>query len=263
VDESNDPDTTNGRVLGLVGAVLENTALEDMLQRVVLLACHTVTHADAVSITVPDGDGFRTTNAVGEEAEAIDQAQYDGNGGPCLEAFRSARQVQALVNGHDGRDGRGSDGNGGSGGSGGNGRDWSRFEERARDFGVAAVLSTPLVQSSGEALGALNMYSRDGGFSEDDTHTAEIIANHATLLLASVVALVGANHLNEQLRQALASREVIGEAKGIIMERQNCTRDEAFDILRRASQRENRKLRDLAEELVARVEARKGPKHTP
>ena len=48
----------------------------------------------------------------------------------------------------------------------------------------------------------------------------------------------------------MASREIIGEAKGIIMERQGCTRDEAFDILRRASQRENRKLRDLAEELV-------------
>jgi AmiR/NasT family two-component response regulator len=55
----------------------------------------------------------------------------------------------------------------------------------------------------------------------------------------------------------VASREIIGEAKGIIMERQSCTRDEAFDILRRASQRENRKLRDLAEELVVRVETRK------
>jgi AmiR/NasT family two-component response regulator len=43
----------------------------------------------------------------------------------------------------------------------------------------------------------------------------------------------------------------------VLMERQNCTRDEAFDILRRASQRENRTLRDLAEELVVRVEARK------
>ena len=47
------------------------------------------------------------------------------------------------------------------------------------------------------------------------------------------------------------------------MERQSCTRDEAFDILRRASQRENRKLRDLAEELVLRVEARRGGQPGP
>lgn len=67
---------------------------------------------------------------------------------------------------------------------------------------------------------------------------------------------MGASYLNEQLRQAVASREIMGEAKGVLMARENCTRDEAFDILRRASQRENRKLRDLAEELVLRVEDR-------
>jgi len=56
--------------------------------------------------------------------------------------------------------------------------------------------------------------------------------------------------LNDQLREALASRDVIGQAKGILMAREVCTPDEAFDILRRGSQRTNRKLRDVAQDLV-------------
>lgn len=87
--------------------------------------------------------------------------------------------------------------------------------------------------------------------------TAEIIGEHAAILVENGLALESATRLNDQLHHAVASREIIGEAKGIIMERESCTRDEAFDVLRRASQRENRKLRDVAEELVLRVEARR------
>ena len=123
---------------------------------------------------------------------------------------------------------------------------------------MVAVLSTPLATSTGEALGALNVYTRQaGGFAEAEPRTAEVVGEHAAILLGSTRALIGATQLNEQLRQAFTSREIIGEAKGIIMERQKCSPDEAFDILRRASQRENRKLRDLAEEIVARIEDRR------
>lgn len=82
------------------------------------------------------------------------------------------------------------------------------------------------------------------------------MGEHAAILVSNALALVDAAQLNDQLRQAVDSRELIGVAKGIFMERQSCTRDEAFDLLRRASQRENRKLRELAEELVERVETR-------
>ena len=58
-------------------------------------------------------------------------------------------------------------------------------------------------------------------------------------------------HEVEGLRQALESRDAIGQAKGILMERQGCTADEAFDILRRGSQRENRKLREIAIDIIA------------
>ncbi len=214
---------------------LAEVALDELLQKTVLLARHTVEGAHAVSITVADTGGFRTTNFSSDDALAIDEAQYQSDDGPCLRALRSARQVQLTVGG-DHR---------------------SVFDEVATEAGVTAVLSTPLIQGPGEAFGALNIYSRrDGAFVESDLRVATILGEHAAILVRTALALAAANQLNEQLRLAVASREIIGEAKGIIMERQACTRDEAFDVLRRASQRENRKLREVAEDLVVRVETR-------
>ncbi|HVF15066.1 MAG TPA: ANTAR domain-containing protein [Acidimicrobiales bacterium] len=238
MDEVNSPDTSTERARGLGGALLDDAALDDLLQKVVLLACRTVPPADSVSITVADGAGYRTSNSTDNEALAIDRAQYAGGDGPCLQALRTGRQVQVAVGNLGGR--------------------WPAFEEKASAEGVGAVLSTPLMRTPSSAIGALNIYSHDAaGFDESSRLTAEVIAEHAAILAGNTLDLLTAAQLNEQLRQALASREIIGEAKGIIMERQSCTRDEAFDVLRRASQRENRKLRDLAEELVLRVEARK------
>jgi len=236
--EATQHDPTTERAVGLAGAVLDDDALDGLLQRVVVLALHTVATAHSVSITVVDNGRYRTCNATADEAVAIDDAQYERDEGPCLHALRTAVQVQITVEAEMAR--------------------WPVFAEKAREMGIASVLSTPLVMNPGEAIGALNIYARDdGGFPEHDIRTATVLGEHAAILVGNALALIGATHLNEQLRVALASREIIGEAKGIIMERQSCTRDEAFDILRRASQRENRKLRDLAEELVTRVEARR------
>jgi transcriptional regulator with GAF, ATPase, and Fis domain len=237
VGEANDHDGATERVLGLGGGVIDEHSLDRLLTQVVLLARHTVGRADAVSITMAENGGFRTTAGSDPEARAVDEAQYEENGGPCLDAVRSARQVEVAVE---------TDGD-----------QWPGVKARAREFGITSVLSTPLLRGD-DAIGALNIYSRAGaGFGDDEHRTAGIIGNHGATLVATTQALIGVTNLNEQLRAALVSREIIGEAKGIIMERQTCTRDEAFDILRRASQRENRKLRDLAEELVLRVEARR------
>lgn len=238
MEDANPSDPSSARAMGLGGAVLDESLLDELLQKVVVLALHVLGSADSVSITLPVPNGFRTSNTSGEVALRLDEAQYAGDDGPCLRAVRTARQVQVDI--------------------GVDGERWPQFDEKAREFGVVAVLSTPLATSTGNALGALNVYTRRAdGFAEAEQRTAEVVGEHAAILLGSTRALIGATQLNEQLRQALTSREIIGEAKGIIMERQKCSRDEAFDILRRASQRENRKLRDLAEELVARIEDRR------
>ncbi len=240
-DDETTSSPTSDRVVGLAGALLDDDVLHDLLQRLTVLANHTVSGAHSVSITVSENGRYRTSNSTGPVALAIDEAQYRGDDGPCLEAMRSTRQLRIEVGETHDR--------------------WPRFDEEATKAGVTGVLSTPLIRTGEEAVGALNIYVRDGAsFRPGDERTAQLIGEHAAILVERALALLSSTRLNDQLRQAVATREIIGEAKGILMESQHCTRDQAFDILRRASQRENRKLRDLAEELVLRVEARAAKK---
>lgn len=243
MDVESTSDANSDRVVGLAGTLLDDDVLHDLLQRLTVLANHTVTGSHSVSITVAEDGRYRTSNSTGPEALAIDEAQYRDDDGPCLEALRSTRQLQVAVGTRQDR--------------------WPRFEGEATKLGVTTVLSTPLMRSDHEAVGALNIYAREAStFGPGAERTAQLIGEHAAILVERALALLSSTRLNDQLRQAVATREIIGEAKGILMESQHCTRDQAFDILRRASQRENRKLRELAEELVLRVEAR-GRKPAP
>jgi GAF domain-containing protein len=239
VDDVSTSSATSDPVVGLAGELLDDDVLHELLQRLTVLANHTVAGAHSVSITVAEDGRYRTSNSSGSVALAIDEAQYRGDDGPCLEALRSTRQLRTGVGERHDR--------------------WPRFDEEAAKLGVTDVLSTPLIRSGGGAVGALNIYAREGaGFGPHDERTAQLIGEHAEILVERALALLSSTRLNDQLRQAVATREIIGEAKGILMESQHCTRDQAFDILRRASQRENRKLRELAEELVLRVESHAG-----
>lgn len=229
---------------GMEAGRSDDDGLEQLLQRLVELARHVVPAADSVSITVAQGAEFRTSNSTGTTALAADQIQYDEGDGPCLHAMRTAEQVRADIDGAR--------------------RRWPTFASRAGELGVAGVMSTPVPSpTGGPPVGALNIYAAERGvFAEPEQVTATLLGDHASILLGGLLALASATQTNEQLEQAVASREVIGMAKGILMEQQGCDRDEAFDVLRRASQRENRKLRDLAEEVVGRVEER-SRRHDP
>ena len=99
-------------------------------------------------------------------------------------------------------------------------------------------------------LGALNLYARlPRAYGATDRATGVIFATHAGIALAAVEARTEA-HRVEHLEQALSSRELIGQAQGILMERERITPDQAFDVLRRASQHLNVKLREVAQHLV-------------
>ncbi len=79
---------------------------------------------------------------------------------------------------------------------------------------------------------------------------------HASVVLANAQAYWSAYELSRQLQQAMESRASIEQAKGILIEQSGVNEDEAFQLLRRASQRENRKLRDIATEVVRRAQER-------
>ena len=114
------------------------------------------------------------------------------------------------------------------------------------------ALSIPL-RSREKTYGALNVYTtRPDGISDSETECARTLAHH----IANALALVDASALNLQLQEAVGTRQLIGEAKGILMESERCSREDAFDILRRASQRTNRKLRDIAYDIVDAAERR-------
>jgi AmiR/NasT family two-component response regulator len=107
-------------------------------------------------------------------------------------------------------------------------------------------LALPLNES-----GALNLYARlPGAFGVVDRAKAVILASLADLALSVAHSHEDETRRSDNLNLALATREVIGQAQGILMERERITPDQAFDILRRASQHLNRKLRDVAQDLV-------------
>lgn len=220
----------------LSGFFVDEGTLGDTLLRVAGLACE-VTAADMAGITlVVDG---RPATGVFTDAEApqID-AQYEMDDGPCLAAFRDQRVYRIESTAADDR--------------------WPAFARDAAAHGITATLSVPLA-ARGEGLGALNLYSRTAAFSDRHVRQAEVFAAQAAIVLANAQVYWDARQLGENLRQAMRSRAAIDQAIGVLMAAGGQRPDEAFQLLVRASQRENRKLRDIAAEIVARTAERRGP----
>ena len=122
-------------------------------------------------------------------------------------------------------------------------RRWPEFARRASERGVGSMLCFRLFVE-GDRLGGLNMYAgTPGAFDDESQDVGLMFACHAA------VALAGAGH-EEKLRAAMTNRDLIGQAKGILMERHKLTADQAFGVLARVSQELNRKLVDIAREFT-------------
>jgi GAF domain-containing protein len=135
---------------------------------------------------------------------------------------------------------------------------WPTFAPLASEAGILSVLSVcmHLDGDTTRHFGSLNHYaSTPNAFDATATDLAVILAAHAAVAIAS--AELRQDH--EGLQTALATRDIIGQAKGILMERGKITGDQAFDILRRGSQLLNRRLRDIAEQIAATGEIPKPP----
>jgi GAF domain-containing protein len=216
---------------------VDDGTLGDTLVRVAELACE-VTSADMAGITLLV-DGEPATGVFTDaEAPQIDAAQYEMDDGPCLAAFRDQRIYRIDSTAAEDR--------------------WPAFARDAASHGVTATLSVPLAARR-EGVGALNLYSRTAAFSDQHVRQAEVFAAQAAIVLANAQVYWDARQLGENLRQAMRSRAAIDQATGILMADGGRRPDEAFQLLVRASQRENRKLRDIAAEIVAHASERRGP----
>jgi anti-anti-sigma factor len=231
-----EPEAVLGHIEALTRELLGATTVGAALHRIVEAARVVVSGADLVSVTLRAPDGtLHTPTHTHELGAELDQVQYAARQGPCYDA--AVPDGPAYAASHDlAAETR-----------------WPEFSAAATRGGYRAVLSTELIPAAGpdQPSGALNIYSaRPHGITEADRHTALLLATHASLALAAARASEVADLHQRQLRRAVDSRDIIGQAKGILMNRQGITADEAFDLLRRTSQQLNIKVVDLARTLA-------------
>lgn len=210
--------------------VLSEQSLQESLQRVAELCVRAVYGADGAGVTWVVARKPTTVTAAGDFVRRIDEIQYALDEGPCLEAYSTQQMV--LVEDLE-RDER-----------------WPRFTPAALDNGLRGVIAAPLTVHVAQ-LGALNIYAlQPGAFDDAAVRTAGLFAEQAAIVLANAEAFTRAQTTATNLGEALTSRAVIDMAKGIIMSREKCSPEEAFDHLRRLSQTRHRKVREIAQGLV-------------
>ncbi len=221
---------------GIARTLFSDLSMGATLQQIVDFAVATVEGCDAAGISLLTGTGVTTPVYSAPIALEIDTLQYEAGQGPCLDAIASEAAVYADDLADDAR--------------------WPIFGPRAAAYGMRSLLSFRL--AGARTFGALNLYAHlPRAYGVIDRAKALIFATHAGVALGAAEALDDANaalaaqvSMVENLRGALASREVIGQAEGILIERERITPDQAFNVLRRASQHLNIKLREVATYVV-------------
>lgn len=131
---------------------------------------------------------------------------------------------------------------------------WPEFANRALYSGIASVMSQPL-PANGSTFGALTVFStRESAFNESGFERAANLATHGGVVIANSNLYWQATELTDQLKEALESRAVIDQAKGVLMAKEHISPDEAFSLLLKASQTGNVKVRDIALQIVAEAQ---------
>ena len=216
--------------------------LRETLERIAELAVAAVPGADMAGMTMLVEGRAKTAVFTDDSCLEIDSAQYETGIGPCLDSFRHQQVYRIDFMEKD--------------------RQWPPFSEAAGSHGIQSSMSVPLVARH-EGVGALNFYSRSTeAFSDDDVEMGLQFATQAASVLANSQAYWDAHHLSQNLATAMTSRTTVEQAKGILMGSRGCNAEEALQLLVRASQRENRKLREIAQEMVADA-GREVALHTP
>lgn len=228
-------DARAAALAALVQFQVTETTVGEALQRVADITREAVPAADVVGMSLLGGDGRPTTAVYTDpDSPGIDEAQYQEDRGPCLEAWRN-NVVFRVPRVQDCAD------------------IYPAFAAACLQHGVHSTLSLPM--RAGEvALGAVNLYSRvENGFDDEDESIGTELAAAGAAVLLNVSAYWTAFDLTSQLNAALESRAVIEQAKGMLMaQTPGLSADHAFAMLRSVSQRENVKLREVARRIVDR-----------
>lgn len=211
-------------------------AAEVRLQRLVNMIVEFAVDAvgcDGATLTVESGGTFSTVRTSDSRLVHIDEAQYEARSGPCIEALSRPDPVIVEDFVEDGR--------------------WPNVAELALSLGVKSSLSVGVRIDADKKLAAsLNFYSRERRhFADEHVRSGQSFSAQLGAALSSAQMHRATARLASEMAQALQSRAVIDQAKGMVMRERGCTADEAFDVLRGVSQTRNVRLADVAGRIVS------------
>ena len=204
-------------------------SLDETLQTIVEVACNSVPGFEQVGISTLHKDGTVQTKAfTGDLVLPLDRVQYGLREGPCSAALQGTDAITISSLHNEQR--------------------WPRYVPQAQAAGVRSQMAVRLYLDN-DTLGGINFYSTvSDEVTADAQALARLFATHAAIALSHA-------HERDSLKQAVQSRQVIGQALGIVMERYQLPEDRAFAFLVRASSHTNIKLRDIAQTLVDQANA--------
>ena len=222
----------------MAGLVLSRESVDTALTLVTTLAAATIAGTTGAGVTLVDEHGKRSKAASNELVEQADALQYEFDEGPCLTAWRTRELVRIDDTTTDGR--------------------WPRWNEAVTRLGVRSVLSAPLFVGE-ESIGAMKVYcERPMNYGPHDEQVMRLLAAEAAILLANTQSLAEARRLSRQLTDALASRDVIAQATGVLLAEGAASRQAAFAALASAARRADRPIEDVARALLALLTTRNG-----
>jgi GAF domain-containing protein len=192
-----------------------------------------VVGCDGAGISVGDPDGrLRFVTATEQGVVRIEEQQAIAQEGPCFEAYETGRLVVTCDLGEE--------------------RRWDRYRATALEEGFHAVAGVPMLVED-TRIGAMNLYRNEAGaWSDDELEVAQLLAGMASGYIVNHRTLSASRRLADQLQEALDSRVVVEQAKGLIAAQHDVSVDDAFQRLRVFARRQRRKLHEVAHEIVER-----------
>ncbi len=219
----------------LAGLLVDAEPIDATLHRVASITARTFGPGTLVSVTLA-GDPPRTVAASDDAAAALDEHQREAGEGPCAAALATAEVVVARPD--DAK--------------------YPALRASLPPWAAKHTIAALPLLVGGSVAGALNVYAEDPELlAEGEIDAALALAAQAAVSVSNARSYDECRDRVAQLQGALDSRVVIEQAKGVFMERYRCDADAAFERLRQDSQHANRKLRDIASEVVASTTSRR------
>lgn len=217
---------------GAAGLLMSEATVAQTLKLITAAAKASVPFAIGAGVTLIDANARPTSAAASDEVvEHADALQYDLEQGPCLSAWANEDTMVVQDIAADDR--------------------WPEWSRAVAPLAVASCLSVPLKSSSEESFGAVKIYAAEPqSFTERSRAVLELLARQASVLLEHAITAEQAKKITDELRNTLHSRDVIGMAKGIFMERHGVGAEEAVRLLMKQAIAQGRTLGELAARLV-------------